>query len=105
MPEQIVKRVALVHAANFCEVHDVASRNGTLVNGRKIAGPTRLRSGDEISTDGKTVGTLTSAAVSGDGETTVALAPVSRTVEVGNAVEVDSGDGRRRGQVVPLPMT
>jgi len=38
----------LVHAANFCEVHDVASRNGTLVNGRKIAGPTRLRTGDEI---------------------------------------------------------
>ena len=38
----------LVHAANFCEVHDVASRNGTLVNGKKIAGPTRLKSGDEI---------------------------------------------------------
>jgi hypothetical protein len=38
----------LVHAANYCEVHDVASRNGTLVNGRKIAGPTRLKTGDEI---------------------------------------------------------
>jgi pSer/pThr/pTyr-binding forkhead associated (FHA) protein len=38
----------LVHAGNFCEIHDVASRNGTLVNGRKINGPTRLRTGDEI---------------------------------------------------------
>jgi hypothetical protein len=38
----------LVHAGNGCEVHDFASKNGTLVNGRKIAGPTPLQSGDEI---------------------------------------------------------
>jgi hypothetical protein len=45
----------LVHAGNFCEVHDVASRNGTLVNGHKIAGPTRLKTGDEITMCDKTL--------------------------------------------------
>jgi hypothetical protein len=38
----------LVHATGDCEVHDVASKNGTYVNGRKIDGPTKLTSGDEI---------------------------------------------------------
>jgi len=38
----------LVHAGDSCEVHDFASKNGTLVNGRKIDGPTPLNSGDEI---------------------------------------------------------
>jgi hypothetical protein len=38
----------LVHAGDTCELHDVASKNGTLLNGRKISGPTRLKSGDEI---------------------------------------------------------
>jgi hypothetical protein len=38
----------LVHAGDGCEVHDFASKNGTLVNGQKISGPTRLNSGDEI---------------------------------------------------------
>jgi pSer/pThr/pTyr-binding forkhead associated (FHA) protein len=38
----------LVHAGNNCEVHDVASKNGTFVNGQKINGPRRLTSGDEI---------------------------------------------------------
>jgi pSer/pThr/pTyr-binding forkhead associated (FHA) protein len=38
----------LVHAGDFCELHDVASKNGTLLNGHKIHGPTRLKSGDEI---------------------------------------------------------
>jgi FHA domain len=38
----------LVHAGSHAEVHDTASKNGTYVNGRKIAGPTRLNSGDEI---------------------------------------------------------
>ena len=38
----------LVHAGTGCEVQDFASKNGTLVNGRKISGPTRLQSGDEI---------------------------------------------------------
>jgi hypothetical protein len=38
----------LVHAGDSCELHDVASKNGTFLNGRKIEGPTRLKSGDEI---------------------------------------------------------
>jgi hypothetical protein len=38
----------LVHVGDFCELHDVASKNGTLLNGHKIEGPTRLKSGDEI---------------------------------------------------------
>jgi len=38
----------LVHAGDGCEVHDVASKNGTYLNGNKLAHPTHLRSGDEI---------------------------------------------------------
>jgi hypothetical protein len=38
----------LVHSDLTTEVHDVASKNGTTVNGQKIHGPTRLRDGDEI---------------------------------------------------------
>jgi pSer/pThr/pTyr-binding forkhead associated (FHA) protein len=38
----------VVHSDLTIEIHDVASKNGTLVNGRKLAGPTRLRDGDEI---------------------------------------------------------
>jgi pSer/pThr/pTyr-binding forkhead associated (FHA) protein len=38
----------LVHAGNYCELHDVASKNGTYLNGRKIECPTRLKAGDEI---------------------------------------------------------
>ena len=38
----------LIHVGNVCELHDVASKNGTFLNGCKIAGPTRLKSGDEI---------------------------------------------------------
>jgi hypothetical protein len=38
----------LVHANDGCELHDVASKNGTYLNGKKIEGPTRLKSGDEI---------------------------------------------------------
>ena len=38
----------LVHAAENCELHDTASKNGTYLNGRRIPGPTRLASGDEI---------------------------------------------------------
>lgn len=39
----------VVHASRVCEVHDMASKNGTYLNGAKVAGPTRLKSGDEIS--------------------------------------------------------
>ncbi len=38
----------LVHHDRACELHDTASKNGTLVNGQKMRGPTPLKSGDEI---------------------------------------------------------
>jgi len=39
----------LVHAADdHCELHDIASKNGTFLNGRKLTGPTPLNVGDEI---------------------------------------------------------
>lgn len=38
----------VVHSDLTIEVHDVASKNGTTVNGKKIQGSFRLRDGDEI---------------------------------------------------------
>src|SRR5262245_26257891 len=38
----------VVHRDGRCEVHDIASKNGTVLNGTKIAGPTRLKPGDTI---------------------------------------------------------
>jgi hypothetical protein len=38
----------LVHAGANCEVHDIASKNGTYVNGLRLCGPTQLAAGDEI---------------------------------------------------------
>jgi pSer/pThr/pTyr-binding forkhead associated (FHA) protein len=38
----------LIHSGTNFELHDVASKNGTFVNGRRLEGPTRLHSGDEI---------------------------------------------------------
>jgi len=38
----------VVHASETCEVHDTASKNGTFVNGQRIAGATTLRPGDEL---------------------------------------------------------
>lgn len=38
----------LVHHNNLCVLQDVASKNGTFLNGSRIAGPTPLKSGDEI---------------------------------------------------------
>jgi pSer/pThr/pTyr-binding forkhead associated (FHA) protein len=38
----------LVHAGNRCELYDIASKNGTFVNGAKLGGPTHLANGDEI---------------------------------------------------------
>jgi hypothetical protein len=40
--------VLLVHARGGCELHDMASLNGTRVNGRRARGPVRLASGDRI---------------------------------------------------------
>jgi hypothetical protein len=38
----------LVHASKGFELHDVASKNGTFLNGRRLTGPTPIVSGDEI---------------------------------------------------------
>jgi hypothetical protein len=38
----------LVHSTSGCELHDTASKNGTFINGNRLAGPIRLKSGDEI---------------------------------------------------------
>jgi hypothetical protein len=38
----------LVHSDLTCELHDVASKNGTTINGHKLQGPMRLEEGDEI---------------------------------------------------------
>lgn len=38
----------LVHSNRLCELHDLASKNGTFLNGLRIKSPTRLQSGDEI---------------------------------------------------------
>jgi hypothetical protein len=38
----------LIHTGDRCELHDVASKNGTLLNGQRISGPTRIAPGDEI---------------------------------------------------------
>lgn len=38
----------LIHSDMRCELHDVASKNGTVLNGKKIPNPTRLQSGDQI---------------------------------------------------------
>ena len=38
----------LIHSDMRCELHDVASKNGTVLNGKKIPAPTRLQSGDQI---------------------------------------------------------
>ena len=38
----------VIHRDGRAEVHDVASKNGTVLNGHKITGPTRLRPGDQL---------------------------------------------------------
>ncbi len=38
----------LIHSDLRCELHDVASKNGTILNGKKIPHPTKLQSGDQI---------------------------------------------------------
>lgn len=40
--------VVVVHSDLSVELHDIASKNGTTINGRKLDGPTRLNDGDEI---------------------------------------------------------
>ncbi len=38
----------VVHSDLSVELHDIASKNGTTINGHKMGGPTRLKDGDEI---------------------------------------------------------
>jgi FHA domain len=38
----------LVHAGDGCELYDIASKNGTYINGSRLSGPTQLQAGDEI---------------------------------------------------------
>jgi hypothetical protein len=38
----------VIHHDYRCVLHDVASKNGTLLNGKKIPIPTKLQSGDQI---------------------------------------------------------
>ncbi len=58
LPDAYVSRrhcAVLVHAGGRCELHDIASKNGTFLNGNKINGPTRLHSGDQIRMCNRTV--------------------------------------------------
>jgi pSer/pThr/pTyr-binding forkhead associated (FHA) protein len=38
----------VIHCDMRCELHDVASKNGTILNGKKIPNPTKIQSGDQI---------------------------------------------------------
>ncbi len=38
----------VIHTNGNVEVHDFASKNGTILNGKKITGPTRIRPGDSL---------------------------------------------------------
>lgn len=51
LPDPYLSRrhcAVLVHSTASCELHEMASKNGTYLNGRRISGPTNLHSGDEI---------------------------------------------------------
>jgi pSer/pThr/pTyr-binding forkhead associated (FHA) protein len=38
----------LLHSSQRCELYDIASKNGTFLNGRRVTGPTPVNPGDEI---------------------------------------------------------
>jgi hypothetical protein len=38
----------VIHSDGRCEIYDIASKNGTVVNGTRIVGPTMINPGDEI---------------------------------------------------------
>jgi len=51
LPETCISRrhcAIVVHAGNGCELHDIASKNGTLLNGQRLTRPTWLVVGDTI---------------------------------------------------------
>jgi len=43
----------IVHSDGRCELHDIASKNGTLLNGKRLQGPTPMAPGDQITLCGK----------------------------------------------------
>jgi hypothetical protein len=43
----------VIHHDMRVELHDVASKNGTLLNGKKIPSPTKIQSGDHITLCGR----------------------------------------------------
>jgi len=51
LPETCISRrhcAIVVHAGSGCELHDLASKNGTLLNGQRLTRPTWLVVGDTI---------------------------------------------------------
>ncbi len=57
----------LVHVQNGCELHDTASKNGTILNGDKLAHPTPLKPGDVIRICDRRFVFVTKDAKAGDG--------------------------------------
>jgi hypothetical protein len=56
VPDSYISRrhcAILVHLKQDCELHDIASKNGTTLNGNRLTRPTPLREGDEIRLCGK----------------------------------------------------
>ena len=51
----------VVHSDGRCELHDIASKNGTLLNGKRIAAPTPIAPGDFITLCGKLLELVESA--------------------------------------------
>lgn len=45
----------VIHTSDGCELHDTASKNGTYLNGQRIAAPTAIKCGDEIRLCDRTV--------------------------------------------------
>jgi hypothetical protein len=43
----------VVHSDGRLELHDIASKNGTLLNGKRLNGPTPMTPGDQITLCGK----------------------------------------------------
>jgi pSer/pThr/pTyr-binding forkhead associated (FHA) protein len=77
LPDPYVSRrhcAILVHAGNVCEIHDIASKNGTFINGQKINGPTTLNSGDQIGMCGKQLVFMTKNESAGE--------PAYRTIQM-----------------------
>ena len=71
---EVSRRHALVTATAGPAVEDLGSRNGTWLNGQRITGAHRLRSGDELRF-GNTVWLVREGPPSGSGLTTVAGVP------------------------------